>query len=48
MEKFGRAGDFCPNEECQDYGKLQSDLTDHIWTVKELLTILPLPRAINT
>ena len=25
MEKFGRAGDFCPNEECQDYGKLQSD-----------------------
>jgi hypothetical protein len=23
-------------------------LTDHIWTVKELLTTLPLPRAINT
>jgi hypothetical protein len=23
-------------------------LTDHIWTVKELLTTLPLPRVINT
>lgn len=23
-------------------------LTDHIWTVKELLTTIPLPRAINT
>ncbi len=23
MEKFARAGDFCPNETCADYGKLQ-------------------------
>ncbi len=23
-------------------------LTDHIWTVKELLTIVPVPLAINT
>jgi len=27
---------------------LVAHLTDHIWTVKELLTTLPLPRAINT
>ncbi len=27
---------------------MAANLTDHIWTVKELLTILPLPRAINT
>ena len=24
MKKFARAGDFCPNEACPDYGKLQS------------------------
>jgi transposase-like protein len=23
MEKFAKVGDFCPNEACQDYGKLQ-------------------------
>ena len=23
MEKFGKPGDFCPNEACPDYGKLQ-------------------------
>jgi len=23
MEKFARVGDFCPNEACPDYGKLQ-------------------------
>ena len=23
MEKFGKPGDFCPNEVCPDYGKLQ-------------------------
>ena len=27
---------------------MAAQLTDHIWTVKELLTTLPLPRAINT
>jgi len=27
---------------------MAANLTDHIWTVKELLTILPLPRANNT
>jgi hypothetical protein len=27
---------------------LASHLTDHIWTVKELLTSLPLPSAVNT
>jgi len=27
---------------------MAAGLTDHIWTVKELLTILPLPDAINT
>ena len=25
MPKFAQAGDFCPNEDCQDYGKLQSE-----------------------
>jgi transposase-like protein len=25
MEKFAKPGDFCPNEACPDYGKLQSD-----------------------
>ena len=25
MKKFARAGDFCPNEACPDYGKLQDD-----------------------
>lgn len=24
MEKFAKSGDFCPNEACPDYGKLQS------------------------
>lgn len=23
MERFAKAGDFCPNEACRDYGKLQ-------------------------
>ncbi len=27
---------------------MAAELTDHIWTVKELLTTLPLPSAINT
>jgi transposase-like protein len=27
MEKFARAGDFCPNEACPDYGKLQDGQT---------------------
>lgn len=27
---------------------MAAGLTDHIWTVKELLTTLPLPRSINT
>lgn len=25
MEKFAKTGDFCPNEACPDYGKLQGD-----------------------
>ena len=25
MEKFAKPGDFCPNEACPDYAKLQSD-----------------------
>ena len=25
MEKFAKPGDFCPNEACPDYGKLQSN-----------------------
>jgi transposase-like protein len=25
MEKFAKTGDFCPNEACPDYGKLQID-----------------------
>ena len=25
MEHFARTGDFCPNEACPDYGKLQDD-----------------------
>jgi hypothetical protein len=25
MEKFARIGDFCPNEACPDYRKLQND-----------------------
>jgi len=25
MPKFAQVGDFCPNEECFDYGKLQSE-----------------------
>jgi len=27
---------------------MAAHLTDHIWTVKELLTTLPVPDAINT
>jgi hypothetical protein len=27
---------------------MAAKLTDHIWTVKELLTTLPVPNAINT
>ena len=25
MEQFAKTGDFCPNEACPDYGKLQED-----------------------
>jgi transposase-like protein len=25
MKQFAKTGDFCPNEACPDYGKLQSD-----------------------
>lgn len=25
MEEFAKSGDFCPNEACLDYGRLQSD-----------------------
>ncbi len=27
MEQFARSGDFCPNEGCPDYGKLQASQT---------------------
>ena len=27
MEKFARVGDFCPNEACPDYGKVQDGQT---------------------
>lgn len=30
MEKFARAGDFCPNETCADYGKLQDGQQQNI------------------
>jgi transposase-like protein len=30
MAKFAQAGDFCPNEVCPDYGKLQSDQRQNI------------------
>jgi transposase-like protein len=30
MSKFAQVGDFCPNESCPDYGKLQSDQHHHI------------------
>lgn len=30
MEKFAKPGDFCPNEACPDYGKLQSGHQQHI------------------
>lgn len=30
MSKLAQVGDFCPNEVCPDYGKLQSDQKDNI------------------
>jgi hypothetical protein len=27
MEKFTKVGEFCPNEACRDYGKLQNGQT---------------------
>jgi transposase-like protein len=30
MSKFARAGDFCPNPACTDYGKLQSEQQQNI------------------
>jgi len=30
MSKFAQVGDFCPNEICPDYGKLQSDQQQNI------------------
>jgi transposase-like protein len=30
MSKFAQVGDFCPNEVCPDYGKLQSDQRQNI------------------
>jgi len=29
MEKFAQTGDYCPNEACRDYGKLQDDQTQY-------------------
>jgi transposase-like protein len=30
MEKFAKSGDFCPNEACPDYGKLQTGQQQNI------------------
>jgi transposase-like protein len=30
MEQFAKTGDFCPNEACPDYGKLQDDRQHNI------------------
>ena len=30
MGKFAQSGDFCPNEDCPDYGKLQTDQEQNI------------------
>lgn len=30
MEKFAKPGDFCPNEACTDYGKLQTSQQENI------------------
>jgi transposase-like protein len=30
MEKFAKTGDFCPNEACPNYGKLQTDQQQNI------------------
>jgi transposase-like protein len=30
MEQFAKAGDFCPNEGCPDYGKLQNGLQQNL------------------
>jgi len=30
MEKFAKPGDFCPNEACADYGKLQTSQQENI------------------
>ena len=30
MSKLAQVGDFCPNEACPDYGRLQSDQQRHI------------------
>lgn len=30
MEKFAKTGDFCPNQACPDYGRLQSDRPPNI------------------
>ena len=30
MEQFAKTGDFCPNEACPDYGKLQNDQQQNI------------------
>lgn len=30
MEKFAKTGDFCPNEACADFGKLQNDQQHNI------------------
>jgi transposase-like protein len=29
MKQFAKTGDFCPNEACPDYGKLQDDQRQH-------------------
>lgn len=30
MERFAKPGDFCPHEDCPDYGKLQKDQQENL------------------
>ena len=30
MKQFAKTGDFCPNEACPDYGKLQDDQQQNV------------------
>ncbi len=43
MSKMAQVGDFCPNEVCLDYGKLQSK-----WQDKTSSLVRPRPVASGT